>query len=109
MTDIVERLQYWAFKFCGKGEREDIASDAMTDGWREIERLRDEVDHLHKMTIEWSKLHMEDVKETERLREANKRLGEIATDAVGWLPPASVNGPREEYQSEIKELTDGHC
>jgi hypothetical protein len=40
MTDIVERLQYWAFKFCGKGEREDIASDAMTDGWREIERLR---------------------------------------------------------------------
>ena len=43
------------------------------------------------------------------LREANKRLGEIATDMVGWLPPASVNGPREEYQNEIKELTDGHC
>jgi hypothetical protein len=77
MIDIVERLQYWAFKFCGKGEREDIASDAMTDGWQEIERLR----------------------------KANKRLGEIATDAVGWLPPASVNGPREEYQNEIKELT----
>ena len=43
------------------------------------------------------------------LRKANKRLGEIATDAVEWLPPASVNGPREEYQNEIKELTDGHC
>jgi len=39
--DIVKRLQYWAFKFCGKGEREDIASDAMTDGWQEIERLRE--------------------------------------------------------------------
>jgi hypothetical protein len=39
--DIVERLRYWAFKFCGKGEREDIASDAMTDGWQEIERLRE--------------------------------------------------------------------
>ena len=49
------------------------------------------------------------VEEIERLREANKRLGEIATDAVGWMPPASVNGPREEYQNEIKELTDGHC
>ena len=47
--------------------------------------------------------------EIERLRKANKRLGEIATDAVEWLPPASVNGPREEYQNEIKELTDGHC
>jgi hypothetical protein len=38
--DIIERLHYWAFKFCGKGEREDIASDAMTDGWKEIKRLR---------------------------------------------------------------------
>ena len=47
--------------------------------------------------------------EIERLRKANKRLGEIAIDAVEWLPPASVNGPREEYQNEIKELTDGHC
>jgi len=46
MTDIVERLQYWAFKFCGKGEREDIASDAMTDGWQEIERLRKRVELL---------------------------------------------------------------
>jgi hypothetical protein len=49
------------------------------------------------------------IDEIKRLRKANKRLGEIATDAVGWLPPASVNGPREEYQHEIKELTDGHC
>ena len=47
--------------------------------------------------------------EIERLRKASKRLGEIATDAVEWLPPASVNGPREKYQNEIKELTDGHC
>ena len=46
------------------------------------------------------------IDEIKRLREANKRLGEIATDAVGWMPPASVNGPREEYQNEIKELTD---
>jgi len=44
--------------------------------------------------------------EIERLREANKRLAEIATDAVEWLPPASVNGPREKYQNEIKELTE---
>jgi len=46
------------------------------------------------------------VDEIERLRKANKRLGEIATDAVEWMPPASVNGPREEYQNEIKELTE---
>lgn len=51
-------------------------------------------------------LHRKALDEIERLRKANKRLGEIATDAVGWMPPASVNGPREEYQNEIKELTD---
>jgi hypothetical protein len=47
--------------------------------------------------------------EIQRLRKANTRLAEIATDAVEWLPPASVNGPREKYQNEIKELTDGYC
>jgi len=46
------------------------------------------------------------IDEIERLRKANKRLAEIATDAVEWLPPASVNGPREKYQNEIKELTE---
>ena len=53
-----------------------------------------------------SLLMIEAADEIERLRKANKRLGEIATDAVEWMPPASVNGPREEYQNEIKELTD---
>jgi hypothetical protein len=46
------------------------------------------------------------LEEIERLRKANTRLAEIATDAVEWLPPASVNGPREQYQNEIKELTE---
>jgi hypothetical protein len=57
--------------------------------------------------IEIGKISHEAADEIERLRKANKRLGEIATDAVEWLPPASVNGPREKYQNEIKELTDG--
>ena len=39
---IVERLKFWAFKFCGKGGQEDKASDAMTAGWEEIERLRED-------------------------------------------------------------------
>ena len=39
--DIVERLKYWAFKFCGKGRQEDQASDVMTAAANEIERLRE--------------------------------------------------------------------
>jgi hypothetical protein len=40
MTDIVERLRFWAFKFCGKGAQEDEASDVMTAAIQEIETLR---------------------------------------------------------------------
>jgi hypothetical protein len=40
MTDIVERLRWWAYKFCGKGAQEDDASDVMTNAIHEIERLR---------------------------------------------------------------------
>ena len=40
MTDIVERLRWWAYKFCGKGVQEDDASDVMTNAIQEIERLR---------------------------------------------------------------------
>ena len=60
MTDIVERLRYWAFKFCGKGEREDIASDAMTDGWQEIERLREALKEISEMQ-EYDSYHYKEV------------------------------------------------
>jgi len=70
-----------------------------------VERLRHAIEwHRGKDT----NLLKNSADEIERLRETNKRLAEIATDAVEWLPPASVNGPREQYQNKIKELTDGH-
>jgi len=97
LNDEIERL------------RGIINDDRLEGAADEIERLREEVEHLHKMTVKWSVLQVESSQENQRLRETNKRLGEIATDAVEWLPPASVNGPREKYQNEIKELTDGHC
>ena len=72
-----------------------------------VEQLRQEIGGYTDKDIEKAEADMQEAAdEIERLREANKRLGEIATDAVGWMPPASVNGPREEYQNEIKELTD---
>ena len=44
-NDLVKRLQWWAFKFCGKGEQENLASDAMSDAIRRIEKLEGEL-HL---------------------------------------------------------------
>jgi uncharacterized coiled-coil DUF342 family protein len=67
MMDIVERLK----KMAGKG---DYYDDEYRAAIAEIERLREEVDHLHKMTIEWSKLNMENVKEVRRLREALREI-----------------------------------
>ena len=84
----------------------------------EIERLRSQMDlfdpnttqEMAAATLNFANDEINRLqKRNHALLKANKRLGEIASDMVGWLPPASVNGPREEYQNEIKELTDGHC
>jgi hypothetical protein len=37
--DVMTRLRWWAFKFCGKGERENLASDTMSDALHYIEKL----------------------------------------------------------------------
>ena len=37
--DVMTRLRWWAFKFCGKGERENLASDTMSDAIARIEQL----------------------------------------------------------------------
>ena len=39
--ELVEQLKYWSFKFCGRGFKEDVASDVMTKAWKDIERLRE--------------------------------------------------------------------
>ena len=36
---LVERLRWAAFKFCGKGEQENLASDAMSEAADYIEKL----------------------------------------------------------------------
>ena len=37
--DLLTRLRWWAFKFCGKGEQENLASDAMSEAVSRIEKL----------------------------------------------------------------------
>ena len=47
MNDGVEKkLDYWAFKFCGKGEQEDAASDVMSEASKEIIKMRAEIERL---------------------------------------------------------------
>ena len=66
MTDIVERL-----RICAKYDPDQAeAAD-------EIERLRDEEDHLHKMTIKWSVLQAEGSLENQKLKKQNAELVEV--------------------------------
>ena len=44
--DVVKKLEYWAFKLCGKGEQEDAASDVMSEALREVVDLRAAVEKL---------------------------------------------------------------
>jgi len=50
--DLVERLRRWAFKFCGKGEQENLASDAMSEAADRIEHLeRELVEERHSREV----------------------------------------------------------
>ena len=41
---LTERLHWWAYKLCGKGEMENEVSDTMTEAKDEIDRLRAALD-----------------------------------------------------------------
>jgi hypothetical protein len=43
--DVMTRLRWWAFKFCGKGERENFASDTMSDAIARIKELEAALSH----------------------------------------------------------------
>ena len=115
--DIVEWLRQFKLSTSDSNYNALIVNGKTEEAADEIERLRKSLkifaDNVNETNVGIDKYWAETVyalkTENQRLRETNKRLGEIATDAVEWLPPASVNGPREKYQNEIKELTDGHC
>ena len=64
--DIVERLRDGSSMY----DADDV--DLHLDAVDEIERLREEVEHLHKMTVKWSALQVEGSQENQRLREALK-------------------------------------
>ena len=65
--DVVKKLEYWAFKLCGKGEQEDAASDVMSEALKEIIKLRDETERLARERDEARA-------EVERLRDENATL-----------------------------------
>jgi hypothetical protein len=44
--DLLVRLRWWAFKFCGKGEQENLASDAMSEAVSRIEKLEAALDDV---------------------------------------------------------------
>lgn len=56
---IRERLRWWAWKFCMKGEHENAASDAMTAGLERIEELEAALRELDDMIVDLDAGHVE--------------------------------------------------
>ena len=73
--DIVERLRLGDFSPFSGEYIKDADKDEAAD---EIERLREEVEHLHKMTVKWSALQVEGSQENQRLLEALRRVIAVA-------------------------------
>ena len=48
--NLITRLRWWGFKFCGKGDQENLASDVMCDAADRIEKLEGA---LSSVTTAW--------------------------------------------------------
>jgi hypothetical protein len=69
--DLVEKLRRWAFKFCGKGEQENLASDAMSEAADRIEHLeRELVEERHSREVAAAK----GWEFSDRIKELEKKL-----------------------------------
>lgn len=52
--DLLLRLRWWAFKFSGKGEQENLASDAMSKAVSRIEELEGVIRELMEFVDNYS-------------------------------------------------------
>ena len=66
--DILKRLRDPEYDWCNNSKK--CNGPMFMEAAGEIERLREEVEHLHKMTVKWSALQVEGSQENQRLREA---------------------------------------
>ena len=83
--DIVERLRRYRPTYGWPEERSVIVEPTLNHvAADEIERLREEIEHLHKMTVKWSALQVEGSQEIQRLRGA---LQHILTHCKSDAPP----------------------
>jgi hypothetical protein len=58
--DVMTRLRWWAFKFCGKGEQENLASDAMSDAIDRIEKLEAALEKISRERTLWGAMRKAD-------------------------------------------------
>jgi hypothetical protein len=117
MTDIVERLRWWAYKFCGKGVQEDDASDVMTNAIQEIERLRKNFATAeHEMKVaDQNRMFFQ--KEYERwmsiaqdqsahITELNEAIGKYVETVVYCEGVTFIDGLDDEWAKLIRSISD---
>ena len=97
--DLVTRLRKWAFKFCGKGEQEDFASNAMSEAADHIEHLERELgEERHSREVAAAK----GWELSDRIKELEFVLSFIANINYGNGPDVNM-----EHQGWAKRALEG--
>ena len=117
--DLLVRLRWWAFKFCGKGEQENFASDAMSEAVSYIEKLEAALEKISRERTLWGAMRKADhalgrfEKKHWRRKMTNDMGFDLKLPAVGeltfpqwqdWL--ARYNAVLAERDSRIEKLEE---
>ena len=97
--DVMTRLRWWAFKFCGKGDQENLASDAMSDAITRIEQLEIdlEVEECRKSAA--MPFHSGLLERTEKLTAALQEIAELSF----WDGDSAMNIARKALEGKDDE------
>ena len=76
--DLVKRLQWWAFKFCGKGEQENLASDAMSEAAARIEILEEALQKIETLELD------------------PRNSGQMWVEALRQIARAAIKGKKDD-------------
>ena len=110
---IFDRLHFWAYKFSGRGDYEDAASDTMSDAMKEIENLT-------KACHEWAEVSQQNFQRAKAAQaaleehkhgalEAIKLVGQSARNAGLWQGKAEgLAGILTECVNDLEQAINGN-
>jgi len=105
--NLITRLRWWGFKFCGKGDYENIASDVMCDAADRIEKLEEEIGVLFAANVRLnSRADLDGDHHRDRIEQLAAALHNVITAWDFWQKTKDSNSFTELFVRicEAKEM-----